>query len=404
MAGMSRNKYFIPMVVFTVGTVVTTISTEAATINTPVLQSPTSGSAISDSSVTLKWFFVDFTNYYQIQIALDEACTQVIANQTGIDDAINQFVYTGLPQDGTRFYWRVRATSDDDGNCLSHACSEWSPVWSFVSATSEITPEPHPADINVDWRLVMDEIIPYVGGWQQGTNPMAYAIRGVSLWQNGEYYAFNGDLSCPLCWVLDSKNGMELKSEPDAALHNVTRSITDNSISLMVMPTSGATVWGVEEYVPSELTTTEITGSNSAWDGVNRKISWWGTGDMPVVLGYQVEGADGSYTMQGAANVDGATVDITGDSAVQLGNVSQEGETVSEGEGETVVEDEGELPVRAEGEAPVEGETSLTDEDAAAGAGCCSPQCSKDLIREYLGNWLLFALACLVLVRMGRVG
>lgn len=402
MLGMSKGKNFLSIMVLVLGTL-SIILNAGAVNNTPLLQSPATGTVISDTSVTFKWFFVPDTNYYYLQIALNSNFTQLILTKYGIDNDINQFTYNGLPQDGTTFYWRVKATISASTDPHPDD-SAWSTTWNFISGSTEATPEPHPADTNADWRLIMGEVVPYIGGWQQGTNPMAYAIRGASLWQNGEYYAFNSDLSCPLCWVLDSKSGMELKSEPDTALHNVTRSITDNSVSLMVMPAGGATVWGVEEYIPSELTATEITGSNGAWDTVNRKVSWWGTGDVPVVLGYQVEGADGSYTMQGAANVDGATVDITGDSAVQLGSVSQEGETVSEGEGETVVEDEGELPVRAEGETPVEGETSLTDEDAAAGAGCCSPQCSKDLIREYLGNWLLFALACLVLVRMGRVG
>ena len=130
---------------------------------------------------------------------------------------------------------------------------------------------------------------------------MAYAIRGASLWQNGEYYAFNTSLSSPLCWVLD-KRGTELKSEPDASLHNVARSVAGSSVSLTVTPAGGTTVWGVEEYVPPALTATDITGSNGAWDTVNRKVSWWGTGEMSTVLGYQVEGADGSYTMQGAVS------------------------------------------------------------------------------------------------------
>lgn len=182
MAGMSKNKHIISMVVVTLATIGANTISEATELNTPILQSPATGVSITESSVTFQWFFVDHTNYYQIQIALDEPCTQVIVNKTGIDDAINQFVYEELPQDGTRFYWRVRATWESNGYCSSmYPCSEWSPVWSFVSATSEITPESHPADTNADWRLVMEEIIPYIGGWQQGTNPMAYAIRGVSL-------------------------------------------------------------------------------------------------------------------------------------------------------------------------------------------------------------------------------
>ena len=400
MAGMSKTGLIFLIAIIPLGVMLPGRAIED--IQTPNLDQPGQGTVISGDTITLRWFFIDETQiYWHIQLSYDSSFSMVFYQKDDISHLLNYHEYSGLPQDGITIYWRVRALSM---NVFPEIYGDWSTAWSFISALPEGTPSPHPADTNADWRLIMDEVIPYIGGWQQGTNPMAYAIRGASLWQNGEYYAFNSDLSCPLCWVLDSKNGMELKSEPDAALHNVTRSIRDNSVSLMVMPTSGATVWGVEEYVPSELTATGITGSNGAWDTVNRKVSWWGTGDVPVVLGYQVEGADGSYLMQGAANVDGATVDITGDSAVQLGSVSQEGELVSEGEGETVVEDEGELPASAEEETLVEGEASLTDEDAAESAGCCSPQRGKDLIREQLGNWLLFALACLVLVRMGRVG
>lgn len=395
------------MFVFTLGTIGISICTEAIEINTPILQSPISGASITSSNVTLKWFFVDFTNYYQIQIALDEECTQVIVNKTDIDDTVNQFVYEELPHDGTRLYWRVRATERSDGYCSSLcspcSCSEWSAAWSFISALPEVTPEPHPADINADWRLVMEEIIPYIGGWQQGTNPMAYAIRGVSLWQNGEYYAFNGELSCPLCWVLDSKNESQLKLL-SADLHTVTRSITDKGISLAVTPAAGATVWGLEEYIPSGLTVMEIKGSNGTWDAVNRKISWWSTGDTPATSSYQVAGEDGSYAMQGAANIDGVDVAITGDDKVLLGNVSGEGEQSTEGENEEQAEGEYEVLVGNEGEVSTEGEEPILEEESNESAGCCSVATGKNFIEQHLGNWLLFAMTCLVLVRMGRMG
>ncbi len=60
----------------------------------------------------------------------------------------------------------------------------------------------HPADLNQDWRIVISEAIGYLSGWQQGTNPIGYAIRGAFLWQNGEAYTYNGSLDPPLCWEL----------------------------------------------------------------------------------------------------------------------------------------------------------------------------------------------------------
>ncbi len=61
---------------------------------------------------------------------------------------------------------------------------------------------PHPADLNEDFRIVLGEAIGYLAGWQQGTNPIGYAIRAAYLWQNGEQYIYDPNSTPPLCWVL----------------------------------------------------------------------------------------------------------------------------------------------------------------------------------------------------------
>ncbi len=76
----------------------------------------------------------------------------------------------------------------------------------------------HPADTDADWRLVMSETISYLAGWQQGTNPMAYAIRAAYLWQVGEFYSYDPALAVPLCWT-PSLPG-EGESEPRIWLNN----------------------------------------------------------------------------------------------------------------------------------------------------------------------------------------
>ncbi len=60
----------------------------------------------------------------------------------------------------------------------------------------------HPADINKDWRIIMSEAIAYLAGWQQGGNPMAYAIRAAYIWQKGEQYLYDGSAVPPMCWIL----------------------------------------------------------------------------------------------------------------------------------------------------------------------------------------------------------
>ena len=62
--------------------------------------------------------------------------------------------------------------------------------------------EGHPADTDMNWRLVMSEAIAYLAGWQQGSNPLSYAIRAAYLWQNGEAYHYISGEAPPMCWVL----------------------------------------------------------------------------------------------------------------------------------------------------------------------------------------------------------
>lgn len=62
----------------------------------------------------------------------------------------------------------------------------------------------HPADIDKDNQITMNEAISYVYGWQLGTNDIDFAIRVAFLWQNGEFYRYEPAItSCPNCWVND---------------------------------------------------------------------------------------------------------------------------------------------------------------------------------------------------------
>ncbi len=65
----------------------------------------------------------------------------------------------------------------------------------------EAPPSYHPADGNEDWYLSMSEAIAYLAGWQQGANPMTYAIRAAYVWRKGESYSYNPEETPPLCWA-----------------------------------------------------------------------------------------------------------------------------------------------------------------------------------------------------------
>ncbi len=60
----------------------------------------------------------------------------------------------------------------------------------------------HSADANEDSRVILSETLAYFAGWQQGDNPISYAIRAAYLWQNGERYVYDAEQEYPLCWAL----------------------------------------------------------------------------------------------------------------------------------------------------------------------------------------------------------
>lgn len=72
----------------------------------------------------------------------------------------------------------------------------------------------HPADLDGDFSIILGEAIAYLTGWQQGTNPMNYAIRAAFLWQKGEQYTYNPEEEPPLCWELPPSVGGEMVAVP----------------------------------------------------------------------------------------------------------------------------------------------------------------------------------------------
>lgn len=72
----------------------------------------------------------------------------------------------------------------------------------FTYVSTEDEGEAHPADLNADWNMRINEAIAYLTGWQQGGNSIAYAIRAAYLWQSGEAYMYDTGKSPPLCWIL----------------------------------------------------------------------------------------------------------------------------------------------------------------------------------------------------------
>lgn len=85
-----------------------TITVEQPTPKKVTLSSPTNGSLTNDNTPELEWNLVEYSAYYNVQIATDSRFTNIVQEQ---DDVIGLTFTTDELPDG-RYYWRVRAKNE----------------------------------------------------------------------------------------------------------------------------------------------------------------------------------------------------------------------------------------------------------------------------------------------------
>jgi len=202
----------------------------------------------------------------------------------------------------------------------------------------------HPADTNGDWQMTMGEAIAYLAGWQRGEYPMNYAIRAAYLWQKGPQYERRaGDE--PMCWEVKAAApapfALKALSAPRTGIQApsgdaASRTITGTTVSITVTPSAGTAAWGFEETIPDGLTPANLSGPNANWNATSRKITWYSTGATAATLGYTVSGTDGTYSLTGLANFDGADSPVSGDTQLVIGMDPDSGSAVRAISGTTV--------------------------------------------------------------------
>ncbi len=89
----------------------------------PVLLSPENGASGISIDTTFVWEVAQDADTYTIQIAEDDAFTNIVTEESGL--TATSFDYT-LPEYNTTYYWRVMATN-------SAGDSDWSEIWSFTT-------------------------------------------------------------------------------------------------------------------------------------------------------------------------------------------------------------------------------------------------------------------------------
>lgn len=98
-------------------------STVIAPPDKPLLISPALDTLNLPLSLTFKWETALRAERYQIQIAKDSGFVDLVQN---LDTLITESYFFDLPENETKYYWRVRAINSTDN-------SPWSDVWSFTT-------------------------------------------------------------------------------------------------------------------------------------------------------------------------------------------------------------------------------------------------------------------------------
>jgi hypothetical protein len=91
----------------------------------PILISPTNGFTVSDTSITFQWNSSSGATNYQIRVSVDPAVEDPLFHEDLTAGATSKN-YTDFPNDGTVYYWKVRAS-----NAVGYG--NWSTIWSFTN-------------------------------------------------------------------------------------------------------------------------------------------------------------------------------------------------------------------------------------------------------------------------------
>jgi hypothetical protein len=178
----------------------------------------------------------------------------------------------------------------------------------------------HPADIDGSWSVNQAEIAASISRWKSGQENLKtpIAVRGITLYLQGELYAYNANISAEAKrWV---PSGVPLMNPVASPLFvafsspevSAVRSVYSNSVMISVTPLAGTTAYGIEEYVASGVTVGTIN-NDGIWDGINRKIKWAFYDAEPRVLSYSFSGPEGiQASLSGTASFDGSEDQISG--------------------------------------------------------------------------------------------
>jgi len=191
----------------------------------------------------------------------------------------------------------------------------------------------HPADVNSDLRLAINEATGYGAAWKRGESwtlppnpvPVNYVTRAGFLWRNGELYHLDPIVGgAPLWWVPkagvtpNGSLGVRKLHTPTTA----TRTFAGKAAKLAVTPAEEVSVYAVEERLFAGFIATDIS-QGGVFLPAEGLIRWGPFFDHEArEFAYAVSAPanfEGEIAVLGLVSEDGNSFPVTGDSVLRFG-------------------------------------------------------------------------------------
>jgi len=179
----------------------------------------------------------------------------------------------------------------------------------------------HPADVDGNWRVDQNECTTSIGRWKKGQEDLktAIAIRGITLYRQGESYFYDSTVSAeakrwiPAGETSPSKLSAPLFAEtPSLPQECVVRTVESNKVTIAITPPTGTLAYGMEESVAAGVTVANVS-HEGYWDSNTRKIKWGFFDGTARELTYSITGVEGTQvSLAGTASFDGSEDAATG--------------------------------------------------------------------------------------------
>jgi hypothetical protein len=150
----------------------------------PTLTSPINSTVIENTSVTFHWESSVGATNYQIRVSTDPNVETDLFHEDVTDGAISKN-YTDFPNDGTIYYWKVRAYN-------ATGWGDWSTIENFINGIEEEPPAAPILISPINGFVVSDTSVTF--HWESSVGATNYRIR-VSTDPNVEIDLFHDDLT-----------------------------------------------------------------------------------------------------------------------------------------------------------------------------------------------------------------